>query len=340
MQPSICCIANYRDKGGISTAITLMYRHLRNEAIATRIITTHGPLLLRPFRILSIPFRIRKYDVLHVHGCCWLGFIPLFFGIRFGKFFRKKIVATYHGGDFERFISSNRLVAWIIRSTLKKADILTVPSMFLKKQLAEYGIESRVIPNLIDEKFFTDHDWNPSVHRFLYVKYLEQRYGIDTLLRAFSLIKKSVPDAQLVIVGRGPQKEELQQLARELDIYDAVTFKGNVEYNDIQNEYFTASYFLSTSRIDSFSIVIIEASAAGLPIVTTGVGGIMDIIKNGYNGLVVKDCEDYRSIAQKAIQIVNDPSLARQLRDNARSHAQKYHWNTIRKKWFDAFGIE
>lgn len=133
--------------------------------------------------------------------------------------------------------------------------------------------------------------------KVLYVGRLIERKGAKDLLQAFSKVKYSLPNARLVIVGDGPEKEELIQMSKELKLADYVEFKGTLRGKDLSQEYENCDLFVMPSKyvpgdqIEGLGLVLIEASMHAKALVGTNHGGIPTVIKHGVNGLLVPEAD-------------------------------------------------
>jgi glycosyltransferase involved in cell wall biosynthesis len=135
-----------------------------------------------------------------------------------------------------------------------------------------------------------------------------------TLLRAFDRVRREEPDARLLVVGDGPLRGELSDFARELGLGDAALFLG--PRNDAPRLYRVMDVFLLTSRTEGFSNVLLEAAAAGVPLVSTRVQGASRLVEDGVTGFLAAP-EDDAALAERALAVLRDASLARRLREAA-----------------------
>ena len=133
--------------------------------------------------------------------------------------------------------------------------------------------------------------------------------GVDTLLAAFALVRATCRSMSLVLVGGGPLLEENQALARTLQIEQQVVFTGNMAHADVTCFFAACTLFVLPSRAEPFGIVLLEAAYHKKGIVCTRVGGVPEIIADGFNGVLVEP-DDPASMAAQIVALVRDPKSA------------------------------
>jgi len=282
--------------------------------------------------IWSLIWRVHKYDVIHVFSASYFSFVlaptP---AILIGKLFRRKVLLNYHSGEAEDHLRRWRSAIAIIRL----ADSIVVPSEYLVSVFASFGLKTQAIFNLVDLNKFRFRSRVPLRPVFLSNRNFESHYGVDYVLRAFAMIQSRVPSAQLTIAGDGSLRRPLQSLAVELGLKNT-TFIGRVDPEAIAAVYDAADIYLNGSTIDNQPLSIIEAFCCGLPIVTTGAGGIPYMVRDGKTGLLVP-CGDHAQMAERALRLLTDPDLAGQLTSEGRNECVKYQWQTVRDAWIKAY---
>jgi glycosyltransferase involved in cell wall biosynthesis len=165
------------------------------------------------------------------------------------------------------------------------------------------------------------------------VKSLAFKYGIDILIRAFARLRGIVDDPlaqklRLLIVGGGPQEDELKRLAREVGVGGVTTFVGPVLHMLVPEYLNRLDIYVALSRLESesFGVSVLEASACGLPVVVSDVGGLPEVVLHGKTGYVVKR-EDPDSAAAALARLVHDERLRHSLGRAGRSHVRShYEW--------------
>ena len=336
--------------GGQAVQAERLIRHLQNEPslrVSFLPINPRLPGILRKLQsikyvrtittsilyILNLLREVRKYDVIHIFSASYLSFLiaptP---AILVSKLYGKKILLNYHSGEAE-----DHLQRWR-RSTmpiLNLVDKVVVPSEYLVRVFAKFGIEACAIFNVIDLDRFEFRLRAPLRPVFLSNRNLEAHYGVDCVLRAFAYIQRDVPEAVLTVVGDGSQRQALENLATELHL-EQTTFTGRVEHEEINRQYSASDIYLNASKIDNQPLSILEAFACGLPVVTTDAGGIPDIVTDEATGFVVPvgECE---SLAARALKLLHDPKIATNMTEQARAECTKYTWPVVCPQWLDLY---
>lgn len=170
------------------------------------------------------------------------------------------------------------------------------------------------------------------------VKAMATKYGIDTLIQSFSILKNNLSvdypniasNLRLRLIGDGPQTYELKQLATELGIIDSVDFVGRINHLDVPKELAKLDVYVALSRLnsESFGVAIIEAGAAGRPVVVSDVGGLPEVVLNGKTGVIVPK-EDPQAAAVAIKELLIDSELRQKLAKAGQLHVEdNYSWNS------------
>ncbi|MCX6429344.1 MAG: glycosyltransferase family 4 protein [Actinobacteria bacterium] len=145
---------------------------------------------------------------------------------------------------------------------------------------------------------------------------LVHRKGQDFLIRALPIIRQSIPNVHLLLIGEGPYRQKLESLAKECNVEDAITFKGRIKYEELPRYISAGDIFAMPSRsrfngleVEGLGIVYLEASACGLPVVAGNSGGAPDAVLEGETGFVV-DGVNTSAIAQACVKLLENPQLA------------------------------
>ena len=208
------------------------------------------------------------------------------------------------------------------RFTIAVADYLvqdilvTCPTAQLGKlRVARHGVDTRQWvardPACIAE---------PGPPRLLSIGRLTGQKGFDILLRAAALLRQRSVQFELTIVGEGPQRAELEHLARELGLQEAVRLAGACSEGACLGLMQNAAVFVLASRNEGTPVVCMEAMATGVPVVATTVGGIPEIIEHGVNGILIPP-ESPADVADAIEKLLADPGLRKRLAREARRTA-------------------
>ncbi len=272
----------------------------------------------------------------------------------YGKFFRRKIVVALAGHDF-RLISgvlqkgndsrgtSEDTIKYLIRfgfRILKKSLNFLVINKEMYRDLLKLGIaEDRIhlIYNFIDDEFFKINNLNskdsPSL---VFCGRFVQAKRLDILIEAFGVVQKKIPNARLILVGDGAERSKLNNIVQSLNLSPYVKITGYVKNSQVADFLSKASIFISSSSFEGTPNTLLEAMAAGLPIVATKVGGIPDIITDGENGLLVQPC-DVDSLAKAILRLLGDKAMAEKLGFNARIKADTFRTEEVMRKYIRLF---
>jgi glycosyltransferase involved in cell wall biosynthesis len=252
----------------------------------------------------------RKYDIdlVHAHYLLPPGLIAILANI----FTRRKTAVTVHGSDIN-ILASNPLLRILIIYVLKNTDYIAVVNEPIKEKIIKLHINDladkiMVTPNAVDvEKYKPDNDTNfiedmkldKNKPLILFVGNLVPQKGLKYLLEAKKILKT---DAQLVIVGDGPLMMNLKEMVVNEDIKD-VFFTG--ARRDIDKIMPAGDVFVLPSTSEGFPITLLEAFAAGLPVVATNVGGIPGLVTSDI-GLVVESCDPIALASALDKMLMND----------------------------------
>lgn len=272
--------------------------------------------------------RVPRFDVVHAFSASYFSFIlaptPALLA---AKLYGRRALLNYHSGEAE-----DHLRRWPSAvATARRYDMIAVPSEYLVKVFARFNLRARAVFNHIDTARFSYRERTPLRPVFLSNRNLEPHYNVGCVLRAFAIIQGRLPNARLMVAGDGSQRAKLEALARELSLR-GVEFLGQVAPERMPALYEAADIFLNASDVDNMPLSIIEAYAAGLPVVTTEAGGIPHIVADGETGLLVP-CGDAAALAAGALRLLEDEELARRITTNAHSTCRKYSWESVRGEW-------
>lgn len=334
--------------GGMANQTRQLAELLRQEGASVELVQVNAPYrpawigrvqgLRAVARLLPYGFGLwsaaGRADIVHVmanSGWSWHLFAAP--AVWIGSLRRRPVVVNYHGGEAEAFLNRS---APRVRSTLARASQLLFPSGFLKEVFGRFGIEGRIVPNVVDLARFAPAENRKRGAHLVLARNLETIYGIDTALRAFALVAAVRPEARLSVAGSGPQLAELQALADALGVAERVRFTGRLDRDQMAALYRDADLTLNPSRVDNMPVSVLEAMACGVPVVTTDVGGIPFLVSHERTALLVP-ADASQAMADAALRVLDDAPLAAVLRQAGLEEVRRYAWSAVRNELLAAY---
>ena len=281
----------------------------------------------------------KPYEVVWSIMAAYAGFATLFFKMRFPKV---KYVLTLQEGDPIGHIKRRAFfVTPLFKKIFLKADVIQVISNYLGDFARGMGYAGRVevIPNGVDVKKFANN--KNEQHRVLLkdnivlitTSRLVEKNAVGDIIEALKYLETNV---ELHIVGIGPLESALKLKAKSLQLEARVKFLGFIKYEDIPNYLHEADIFIRPSLSEGMGNSFIEAMAAGLPVIATPVGGIVDFLKDPSTNLeqvatgLFCEVKNPESIAEQVKKLINNPELKLKLIENAsRMVREKYEWDLV-----------
>ena len=335
--------------GGMANQTLQLQRLLQEEGVAVELVQVNAPYRpqwlgrVRGLRAVArlLPYlaslwrALGRADVAHLmanSGWSWHLFAAP--AIWIGRLRGTPVVVNYRGGFAGEFLA--RQAAWV-RFSMHRAARLIVPSGFLRAVFAEHGMVADIVPNIVDTGRFNPGGVLSGVPPVILVtRNLEPVYDNASAIRALALVRARVPHARLVVAGSGPEITRLKQLAESLKLGDSVRFTGRVEAADMPALYRSAQVSLNPSRVDNMPNSVLEALAAGVPVVSTRVGGVPYMVEHEKTALLVEPGV-VADMAEAIVRILTDPALAERLRVAGLEMAQTYTWTKIKPQLFKVY---
>ena len=292
-------------------------------------------------------FKQRKhYDCIHVHRADYDALIAVMVGRLTGKKVLVKLACSGPFGDLECLSRSpiNSIALWMI----SKAQKVIAINEDIKKELLQLGLKKDdiiMIPNGVDIRVFKPlENILPSKKKVVtYVGRLHEQKGVEYLIHSWGMLAErfklsaSSFELQLNIIGEGPLLAKLVKLAGELKISNSINFLGSVD--NVAEFFRLTDVFVNTSLYEGISNSLLEAMACGLPVVATNISGNNELIKDGYNGLLVpsKNTVALRSAIEC---LLTDGVKARKLGMEARKTIEKrYACHVVAKEYMEIYKL-
>lgn len=278
--------------------------------------------------------RKNKYDIIHCH---W-PFPHIIFGYAASRFGKSKLISSFYGVELRWVKSKLSIFKPLLKFAIKKSDAVTAISTYTAREITEIAPANiSIIPfgaaiTVSDQKLSTPI-YN-KIKNILFVGRLVERKGVKYLIEALGLINKTI-ETNLTIVGEGGEKKNLEKLAKEKKLDDKVNFTGKVTQSQLEELYRKCDIFVLPAVIDSkgdtegLGVVLLEAMSYRKPVVASALGGILDIVKNGENGLLVPE-KDAGKLADAILQIIQKPELGNRFGEAGYNFANRnFSWEKI-----------
>src|SRR5579885_384287 len=278
---------------------------------------------------------VRKAEMVHVLAASWVYFFFVVYpAVTVGYVSRRRVIVNYRGGEAKAFF---RRYGWLAWPVFQMATVVTAPSEFLAEIIRErFGVSVSIVPNLLDSSMFQYRQRAAIQPRMLVTRHLEKIYDIESVLRAFGWIQQRYPEASLWIAGTGAEETRLRTLAADWGLRN-VSFLGPVAHRDLPAIYDQCDIYLNASRADNFPGALVEASAAGLVVVTTAAGGIPFLYRNGETAILVEP-GDWKALAAAVQNVLEEPAKALAVARAATAVARACSWSEVRKRLYAAYG--
>lgn len=281
---------------------------------------------------------IQSMDIVHVHH----PFISGQLALRYCKPYDIPIVFTNHS-RYDLMAQSyfpllpdqvgRTLLSTYMPGFCREIDLVIAPSRGIENILRDLGVEVpiEVIPNGIDlspysieidvlgrDAFGIDEEDVLLIN----IGRLSPEKNLTFLMRAFAGVQAAYPETHLLLIGEGPERDNLKYLVAQMGLDSVVHFGGSVEYEQVPGYLALADVFVTASVTEVHPLSVIEALAAGLPVMGIDSPGVGDTIVSGENGLLSAD--DLAKYTAKLARLVSDRGLLNKLGQNARISAQQY----------------
>lgn len=286
--------------------------------------------ILVSLNTLKVYLKKKSFSVIHIHDVLSGLFLIV---LKRTHIIRSPIILTIHGyvidlqtlkyRGIKRFIMI--IAALVIGFVARCSDRVIVCSNTQKLEVHSiYKVPNdkiRIVTQAVDDRIHVENQrfskitnsFSDKTEQYvLFVGRLSKMKGVQYLLSALENT-----NYRCVLVGGGPDKEEFIEMAKESGIIDRIKFVGEKPFSEVKEFYKSASVFVLPTLAEGFPMVIPEAMSFGLPIVSTNVSGIAEVVINGYNGFIVNP-KDVLALRESISIIMNDPKLRNQFGENSR----------------------
>jgi N-acetyl-alpha-D-glucosaminyl L-malate synthase BshA len=317
----------------ISYALPFRLSHYIENIVFHEVEISTYPLFEFPLYSLSLASKMvevaefEKLDLLHVHYAIPHATSAYLAKEMLSKNRDLKIFTTLHGTDIT-LVGLEPSFLPLVKFSIEKSDGVTTVSRFLKeKTLTNYSIEAdiRVIPNFVDTNLFKPESHGdfrkaiaPNGEKILvHTSNFRPVKRVPDTIRIFEKVQKEIP-AKLILVGDGPDRSECERLSRQLDLCDTVKFLGKQE--GLVEILSSSDLFLIPSQSESFGLAALEAMACGLPVISSSVGGLPELVKHNETGFIA-EIGDVDRMAKYALELLGNEKKYKLFSENSRQRA-------------------
>jgi alpha-1,3-mannosyltransferase len=274
--------------------------------------------------------KIKEYDIVHVHGIGF--FCDILSAAKI--FHRKRMILSTHGGIFHTnkssIVKKFYFQLWC-RQEMKSFDKIIAISRNDERLFSRISKNLIFIPDGINFEKYSHIKRRPEKNTLLFIGRLSPNKRIDHLIELVGLLKSNIAGIRLYVAGsewKGERKR-LENLADRKGLSKNVIFMGEVSEEEKFSLLSKAEFFVSASEYEGFGISVVEAMAAGLPVIASDIESFRNIITNGENGFLA-DYSNPETVKSLLLGIKN--SDISKISKNAREEAKKYGWKTLVKK--------
>jgi glycosyltransferase involved in cell wall biosynthesis len=170
----------------------------------------------------------------------------------------------------------------------------------------------------------------------LYVGQLIPRKGLPYLIEAMDIVRETVENVRLLLIGQGVDEGALREQVRQRGLEDQVFFLGAENHENVLAFMNLSDLFVLPSLEEAFGIVLVEAMSQSMPVVATAVQGVSSIVRDGVNGFLVPP-QDEKALAAKVVSLLENPRLAREMGKRNRGDSEQYQWDRLAERYMDIY---
>lgn len=289
-------------------------------------------------------FRSEQYDIIHIQT----PFVAHYLGVKLSKLLNIPCIETYHT-FFEEYLYHyiplvpKKLMRFVAKRFSRhqgnSLNGMVVPSHPMLRVLKNYGIttHAEVIPTGIEPDSFILGDRAAFRNNYfipqdrpvlLFVGRVAHEKNIGFLLQVLSQVRKIIPEVLMVIAGEGPARESLEKESREMGLGENIMFIGYLDrHTELNSCYRSADIFVFSSRTETQGLVLLEAMAQGVPVVSTAELGTRDVLMEGMGVWIAK--EELLDFSEKVVRMLNSTEARKELGEAGRDYA--YSWSASKQ---------
>lgn len=317
-------------KTGYPTTLETLSKYLSIEGFKLYKVSSKENKL---FRLLDMCWAVIKHrnkiDYILIDTFSTSNFYFAWLTSQIARLLKLKYIPILHGGNLpQRLDKSPNLSRQLFNYSFKNI----APSNYLKTEFKKRAFRTELIPNIleIDEiEFIKRNQLKPNL---LWVRSIKELYNPTMAIEVLKMVKEEFPVANLCMVGpvRDNSIEKVKKLVIEYDLEEYFEFTGGLPAEEWHKKSEQFDIFVNTTNIDNTPVSVMEAMALGLTIVSTNVGGMPYLVKNGIDGILVEQ-GNASEMAAAIVKLIKENN--QDLSINARKKAEDFGWGVVKKSW-------
>lgn len=308
------------------------------------------PLWSLPFRAIrtlwgmSRALRAFKPDLVYIHFLS----INALYVLLLRCVLRFNLAASARGNDIQGIPKRSRLQRWMLSRLFHRADAVLFCSSYVQRDAEPYLqlVSPHVYVGVVGDGFNPEEFAAPRAYvlsgvegtpapYLLAMGRLVHKKGFDLLIRAFAQIADRFPRVQLLIAGDGAERPALERLIDDLKMRERITLLGFADRVTTLALFWGCEFFVLSSRLEPFGIVVLEAMAAHKAVLATKSGGVVDLVRPGVNGMLVEP--DVTALANGMREMLAHPDATRAMGERAVVTIQSHTWAAVTDQFLAVF---
>lgn len=288
------------------------------------------------FKLISL-ISIFKPDIVHAHYASSYGLLGALSGF-------KPFFVSVWGNDVYDFPNKSIIHKKVFQYVLKKSDKIFSTSRIMADEISKYTEKNiTVIPFGIDLEIFKPFEvkkiFDEDTLVLGAVKSLSYKYGNDTVIKAFKIIKEKFPNKKLklLLIGDGILRDKMEKLVTELNLNEDVRFMGMIPHSEISKYHNMIDIHIYPSVWESFGVSNLEAAACEKPQIASNIGGFKEILRNNVDAFLVNPYSP-EEVAEKTILLIENSELRNKMGKNARENViMNFNWKQNVEKMINQY---
>lgn len=326
-------------KGGIAVVLNSYSRIFPEFNI---IVNSNGKnaianLLQLLYSLVATTLRLifcRNIRIVHIHTASYNSFKRSVLFISLAKFFKRKVVIHIHGGGFKEYYEKNTS---FVHKNLLKCDTIIALTEYWKEFFEGLGFENViVVPNVVDSPTIQERKCDDGKTHILYLGLITKAKGIFDLIDTIYEHKEELNGKIILHIGGNGETATLQSIINECGLSKIVRFEGWVSGDKKVELLNNTDVFILPSYTEGLPISILEAMSYRLPVISTPVGGIPEVVRDGENGFLIKP-GDKDALHNAIVRLANDEELREKMGNISYSKVQPHLPEIVAKELEDIY---